>query len=278
MNGQYNVQEPANPALPTSTAATASGASSRPSPPSCLVSAETNRDSKQAQPPHEPLQRAAQDTIITLERAQEKEQAMRPPEEGVYKSSMLPAESELVSVAHYPGPVPAEASQSEQNPVPAPLSLPVPVPVPGSVPSQSQGRGETAIPFAMPMMREDEGVGGNKKDGDENENNEEDEEEEEDEDEEEEENENENEDEDENENENENEDENEDENEEEGGFPNKRPRRIRQTSRRLWSEEEDKAIRRLVEQYGLRQWTLVSKKLQCRYGIEGRSGKQCRER
>ena len=50
------------------------------------------------------------------------------------------------------------------------------------------------------------------------------------------------------------------------------------STRRLWTKEEDEAITQLVRQYGIRKWTLISKKLQERYGIHGRSGKQCRER
>lgn len=47
--------------------------------------------------------------------------------------------------------------------------------------------------------------------------------------------------------------------------------------RRLWTREEDDTISRLVKEYGIRKWTLISKRLR-RYGIHGRSGKQCRER
>lgn len=48
--------------------------------------------------------------------------------------------------------------------------------------------------------------------------------------------------------------------------------------RRLWTIEEDQAITSLVEQHGIRKWTLISKKLQEKFHIYGRSGKQCRER
>lgn len=48
--------------------------------------------------------------------------------------------------------------------------------------------------------------------------------------------------------------------------------------RRLWTIEEDQAITSLVEQHGMRKWTLISKKLQEKFHIYGRSGKQCRER
>lgn len=48
--------------------------------------------------------------------------------------------------------------------------------------------------------------------------------------------------------------------------------------RRLWTKEEDEAITSLVKQHGIRKWTLISKKLQEKYHIHGRYGKQCRER
>jgi myb proto-oncogene protein len=49
-------------------------------------------------------------------------------------------------------------------------------------------------------------------------------------------------------------------------------------SRRLWTDEEDRAITTLVQRHGIRKWTLISRKLQDQYHIYGRSGKQCRER
>lgn len=48
--------------------------------------------------------------------------------------------------------------------------------------------------------------------------------------------------------------------------------------RRAWSEIEDKAIRELVEKYGIRKWTVVAQKMEEVYNLKGRSGKQCRER
>lgn len=48
--------------------------------------------------------------------------------------------------------------------------------------------------------------------------------------------------------------------------------------RRAWSEIEDKAIRELVDKYGIRKWTIVAQKMEEVYGLNGRSGKQCRER
>ncbi len=58
----------------------------------------------------------------------------------------------------------------------------------------------------------------------------------------------------------------------------KKGRKDISSTRRLWTKEEDEAITQLVKHYGIRKWTLISKKLQERYGIHGRSGKQCRER
>jgi len=48
--------------------------------------------------------------------------------------------------------------------------------------------------------------------------------------------------------------------------------------RRAWTEIEDKAIRELVDKYGIRKWTIVAQKMEEVYGLNGRSGKQCRER
>jgi len=48
--------------------------------------------------------------------------------------------------------------------------------------------------------------------------------------------------------------------------------------RRAWSEIEDKAIKELVDKYGIRKWTVVAQKMEEVYGLNGRSGKQCRER
>lgn len=42
--------------------------------------------------------------------------------------------------------------------------------------------------------------------------------------------------------------------------------------KRNWTEEEDGQLKRLVEAYGARKWTLIAAKL------SSRSGKQCRER
>ena len=48
--------------------------------------------------------------------------------------------------------------------------------------------------------------------------------------------------------------------------------------RKLWSEEEDCAVRKLVSKYGVRKWALISKKICEQFHIYGRTGKQCRER
>lgn len=41
---------------------------------------------------------------------------------------------------------------------------------------------------------------------------------------------------------------------------------------RKWTPEEDARVRLLVEEHGTKQWGLIGQKLQ------GRTGKQCRER
>ena len=48
--------------------------------------------------------------------------------------------------------------------------------------------------------------------------------------------------------------------------------------RRPWTPREDIAIRELVAENGIKQWTLIAESLQTNYSIPGRSGKQCRER
>ena len=49
-------------------------------------------------------------------------------------------------------------------------------------------------------------------------------------------------------------------------------------SRRPWAEDEDSAVHSLVLALGTRKWTAVAERLRMDFGIEGRSGKQCRER
>ena len=48
--------------------------------------------------------------------------------------------------------------------------------------------------------------------------------------------------------------------------------------RRPWTPEEDSAIRSLVEELGVKNWSLVATELAQRFAIRHRSGKQCRER
>lgn len=42
--------------------------------------------------------------------------------------------------------------------------------------------------------------------------------------------------------------------------------------------QEDKAIENLVNKYGTKRWTFIAQKLKEEYKINGRTGKQCRER
>ena len=48
--------------------------------------------------------------------------------------------------------------------------------------------------------------------------------------------------------------------------------------RRIWTVEEDEAIRAMVEKYGTKSWAVIAENLTHTYSISGRSGKQCRER
>ena len=47
---------------------------------------------------------------------------------------------------------------------------------------------------------------------------------------------------------------------------------------RVWTPNEDNAIREMVKKYGTKSWAQISEKLSKECGIGGRSGKQCRER
>lgn len=49
-------------------------------------------------------------------------------------------------------------------------------------------------------------------------------------------------------------------------------------SRRVWTPEEDDAIRNLVMKYGTKTWSIIAEQIIKEYGILGRTGKQCRER
>ena len=48
--------------------------------------------------------------------------------------------------------------------------------------------------------------------------------------------------------------------------------------RRVWTTEEDEAIRTLVTRYGTRSWSVIAEHIISDYNIIGRTGKQCRER
>ena len=50
------------------------------------------------------------------------------------------------------------------------------------------------------------------------------------------------------------------------------------TSRRVWTAEEDEAIRRLVDKHGTSNWTFIADSLALSCNSPGRSGKQCWER
>ena len=51
-----------------------------------------------------------------------------------------------------------------------------------------------------------------------------------------------------------------------------------QRKRRPWTAAEDQALQSLVENHGTKRWTIVATRLRIDFGIENRSGKQCRER
>lgn len=51
-----------------------------------------------------------------------------------------------------------------------------------------------------------------------------------------------------------------------------------QRKRRPWTAAEDQALQSLVEIHGTKRWTIVATRLRIDFGIENRSGKQCRER
>lgn len=50
------------------------------------------------------------------------------------------------------------------------------------------------------------------------------------------------------------------------------------SDRRVWTADEDDAIRALVARFGVKSWSVISEFIYKDYGIQGRSGKQCRER
>jgi Myb-like DNA-binding domain len=48
--------------------------------------------------------------------------------------------------------------------------------------------------------------------------------------------------------------------------------------RKPWTPQEDIAIKSLVEEFGLRKWSIIAQEMGTRFNIKNRSGKQCRER
>lgn len=48
--------------------------------------------------------------------------------------------------------------------------------------------------------------------------------------------------------------------------------------RRVWSKDEDDAIRTLVANHGTKSWSIIAEYIMKDHNIAGRSGKQCRER
>ncbi len=48
--------------------------------------------------------------------------------------------------------------------------------------------------------------------------------------------------------------------------------------RKSWHSSEDSAIECLVGTYGIKKWSLIASKMKSLYNLQGRSGKQCRER
>ncbi|CAG9323693.1 unnamed protein product [Blepharisma stoltei] len=47
---------------------------------------------------------------------------------------------------------------------------------------------------------------------------------------------------------------------------------------KIWDEKDDEFIKTLVEEFGDKNWIIISQKLEERYNVKGRTGKQCRER
>jgi hypothetical protein len=68
-----------------------------------------------------------------------------------------------------------------------------------------------------------------------------------------------------------------------GSNPHKKVRlfpkpRSRKEKRRPWTSKEDDSMRRLVEENGTKQWTIIAQKLNECFPTATRTGKQCRER
>ena len=53
---------------------------------------------------------------------------------------------------------------------------------------------------------------------------------------------------------------------------------MQSADRRPWSSSEDSVLQTLVQELGVKRWAEVSQQLEERYGVTGRTGKQCRER
>lgn len=48
--------------------------------------------------------------------------------------------------------------------------------------------------------------------------------------------------------------------------------------RRVWTDEEDRILLRLKDEMGEKKWTCIANIMKKKFGLIGRSGKQCRER
>jgi hypothetical protein len=48
--------------------------------------------------------------------------------------------------------------------------------------------------------------------------------------------------------------------------------------KKIWSQEEDTILKNLYEEEGIRNWSLLAKKMSGEYNLPRKSAKQCRER
>jgi myb proto-oncogene protein len=48
--------------------------------------------------------------------------------------------------------------------------------------------------------------------------------------------------------------------------------------KRLWTDQEDRILKKLVEDTKFTKWTHIARTICDEYGIKGRNGKQCKER
>ena len=48
--------------------------------------------------------------------------------------------------------------------------------------------------------------------------------------------------------------------------------------RKMWNLNEDRILRFLKEEQKEKKWSVIARKMHTDFGIEGRTGKQCRER